>query len=238
MRFLYNTPAILHRDALVIGDTHFGMEEKLRKKGIYNSALSEQLFWRAKRLLLEYKPKKLILLGDVKENITTLDETTNNILSRLSMLAEVIIVKGNHDGSISEKNAQIVGPEGFVYCGVALAHGHAWPAEELMRCKTLVVAHQHPLITLTDRSGKRHNEAVWLFAECNAKKISKYYKSFNPNIKLVLLPAFNPLIGSPLNSSTKTHLGPLLNNKLFKVNDALLSKLDGTSLGRLKNLKM
>jgi hypothetical protein len=49
------------------------------------------------------------------------------------------------------------------------------------------------------------------------------------------MPAFNPLVGSVVNSKQKKHLGPVLNNKLFKLDDALVYRLDGTGLGKLES---
>lgn len=234
MKFLYDAPAILYKQALIIGDTHFGMEEKLNKKGIYAGNFSEQLFERIKQLLKQTKAKKLILLGDVKENITTTDRQTMNIIPRLQLLTEVIIVKGNHDGGIEKTGAKTIPAEGFVFEDLGLLHGHSWPKEELLKCKYLVCGHQHPMLRIKDTLGKFHNEPVWVFADTDKKEISKHYKTFNKKIKLILIPAFNPLVGSAINLFSEKQLGPLLNNKLFKLNDALLFRLDGTSLGTLK----
>ena len=98
MKFLYNAPAILYKKALIIGDTHFGIEQKLLAKGIYDQHFSDRLFEKIKSLLEETKAEKLIILGDVKDRITVLDSKTAHILAKLNMLAELIIVRGNHDG--------------------------------------------------------------------------------------------------------------------------------------------
>jgi metallophosphoesterase superfamily enzyme len=273
MRFLYDAPAILHKDALIIGDTHFGMEIKLRRRGIYADNFSEQMFERIKKLLQKTKAKKLILLGDVKEEITVLDRRAAEMISKLSMLAQVIIVKGNHDGGIEptcgrqwtscrsnlyhpscllatrrfqtakqsgidQAEADVIGAEGFVYEGVALVHGHSWPEKELMKCKTIICTHQHPSISFIDRMGKRHSEPAWIIAPADGKNISRQYDKYTSKIKLILMPAFNPLVGSALNLYSNRHLGPLLNKKLFKVDDALVFQLNGNSLGKLKNIKM
>lgn len=238
MKFIYNAPAIFHKDTLIVGDTHFGMEAKLRRNGVYDEQFSMRIFSKLKELILSHDVKKIILLGDVKEDITVLDSKTEEVLSRLSLLCEVIIVRGNHDGGIEKcANARIVPSEGFVYEKIGLVHGHAWPAQELMGCNYLVMGHQHPIISITDKLGKKHTEPVWLVAEVNEEKIVAHYKKFNKKIKLILMPAFNPLVGSAINLSSEEHLGPILNNNLFKLNDALVFRLDGTSLGKLKNIK-
>lgn len=238
MKFLYNAPAIFHRGAIIVGDTHFGMESKLRRKGIFDEQFSLRLFEKLKSLITGHKAKRLILLGDVKEDITMLDPMTADVLARLSLLCEVIIVRGNHDGGIERcGSAKIIPSDGFVYQGLGLMHGHSWPAEELMGCEYLVSGHQHPLVTMTDTLGRSHSEAVWLVAPADGEKIAARYGKFNKKIKLVLLPAFNPLVGSPINFTSEERLGPVLNNNLFKLNDALVFRLDGTRLGKLHSIK-
>jgi len=237
MKFLYNAPAMLHKGAVIVGDTHFGMERKLRQRGIHDEQFSLKLFHKLKGLIERHKARKVIFLGDVKEDITMLDDKTQDVLSRLSLLCEIIIVRGNHDGGIADCGcAKIVPSEGFVYGGLGLTHGHSWPEKSLMECEYLVMGHQHPMLTVIDRSGKRHAEPVWVVAPPDKKRISMHYKKFNERIKLVLMPAFNPLVGSSINTRTEERLGPVLNNKLFKLNSALILRLDGTRLGKLSNI--
>lgn len=237
MKFLYNAPAILHKDALIVGDTHFGMELKLKRKGIYDERFSFRLATKLKELVKKHNTKKLIFLGDVKENITILDDVTRKILSELSQLSEIIVVKGNHDGNIERfLPAEVSKPEGLVYEGLGLAHGHSWPDKKLMECSHLILGHQHPMIKITDTLGKKHIDPAWIIAPPNPKNISEKYEKYNKKIDLILMPAFNPLVGSVIDLTKKERLGPVLNNNLFKLNHALVFRLDGTGLGKLKNI--
>jgi hypothetical protein len=237
VKFLYNAPAILHKGAIIVGDTHFGMEEKLRRRGIYDQGFSERLFEKLKALVLEHRAGRVIFLGDVKEEITVLDRKTADVLSKLSMMCRVTVVRGNHDGGIErEGNLEIAPAEGVIYEGLALVHGHSWPADKLMECEYLVMGHQHPMISITDAFGKQHREAAWIIAPADEEKLAERYKKFNKKIKLILMPAFNPLVGSTLNYDEKEHLGPILNNKLFKLDDAIVFRLDGTCLGKFQNI--
>ena len=237
MRFLYNAPALLHKGAIIVGDTHFGMEERLRRKGIFDERFSERLGERLRELVLEHKAGRVIFLGDVKEDITMLDRRTEEVLSRLSMVCKITVVRGNHDGGIERfGRAEVLPSEGMVYEGLGLLHGHSWPAEGLMRCEYLVMGHQHPMIALSDAFGRIRREAAWIIAPLEPGKAAERYKAFNRDIKLILMPAFNPLVGSTINSDEKERLGPLLNNKLFKLDDALVFRLDGTCLGKFSDL--
>ncbi|MBI5046715.1 metallophosphoesterase family protein [Candidatus Micrarchaeota archaeon] len=247
MKLLYNAPAIFHKGAIIVGDTHFGMEGKLRKKGIYDEQFSMRLFLRLKELVVRHKAKKVIFVGDVKEEIPILDRKTEQVLNELAKICEIIIVRGNHDGGIERilehnkiehSNRIVITPsEGIVYEELGLVHGHSWPSEEVMNCNYIITGHQHPMITLTDSSGRKHSEPVWVIAEANVKNIKKQYKSNKKKTKLILMPSFNPLLGSNINSDENYHLGPILNKKLYKLADALVFRLDGTNLGKLRNIK-
>lgn len=237
MKFLYNAPALFHKGALIVGDTHFGMETKLRRKGIYDDQFSMRLFNKLKELIEHHKAKKLIFLGDVKEDITMLDKRSEEILSRLSMLCEVVVVRGNHDGGIDNfEGAKVTPAEGIVYEDLGLMHGHSWPAEELMQCKYLVMGHQHPMISVTDAFGRKHVEPAWLIAPANDDKIAERYPNMNKKIKLIMMPAFNPLVGTVIKIDKKERLGPILNNRLFKLSHAIVVRLDGIRLGKLENI--
>jgi putative SbcD/Mre11-related phosphoesterase len=240
MKFLYNASAVLHGDALIIGDTHFGMEERLREEGIYDENLSERIFEKLEKLLKKTKAGKLIIAGDVKDNILETSLKTAEILKKISKMVELTVVKGNHDGGIEKLSIMginVVGPGGMVYKNIGIVHGHSWPDEKVMQCTYLISAHQHPQISMRDKSGKIHKEPVWLVVEPDAGKISRHYENFNEKIKLVLMPAFNPLVGSTINRPKEKQLGPVLNNNLFKLNDALVFRLDGSLMGKLKNVE-
>jgi hypothetical protein len=153
------------------------------------------------------------------------------------MLCQVTIVRGNHDGGIERcGNAEVIGAGGFVFGKLGLLHGHSWPDDALLSCEFLVVGHQHPMVALTDAFGKRRAEPAWIIAPCDADALSLRYKKFNKKIRLIMMPAFNPMLGCAINIDEKEHLGPILNNNLFKLNRALVFRLDGTCLGQLEKL--
>jgi metallophosphoesterase superfamily enzyme len=98
------------------------------------------------------------------------------------------------------------------------------------------MGHQHPMVSITDAFGRRHRESAWVVAPCDEKALKKRYEKFNKKIELVMMPAFNPLVGNAINIDEKGRLGPILNNNLFKLNRALVFRLDGTCLGQLENI--
>ncbi len=238
LKFLYQSPALVVDDALIIGDTHFGIEEKLKKKGIFDRTFSLRMSQSIIDLVISHKCTEVIFLGDVKENITQIDPYTFESLESISKVAKITIVRGNHDGGIEKYfKAKIIDSSGFVFSNLGLFHGHAWPDEKLFECDYLICGHQHPLIEIRDSSGKIHKEPAWFICPPNLKNIEEKYKNFNKKIKLILLPAFNPFLGNSLKSSSEKHLGPLLNNKLFKLDSALIYRLNGTCFGQLDQIQ-
>ncbi|MGV8085398.1 MAG: metallophosphoesterase family protein [Candidatus Bilamarchaeum sp.] len=236
MKFIYNAPAILHKDALIIGDTHFGMENKLRERGVYDRAFTMRLVESIVELIKEHKAKKLILLGDVKENILTLDLQTKHALEKLSKHAQITVIRGNHDGGIESSNCiEVVPSDGLAYHDLGLIHGHSWPKEEVMECSYLVMGHQHPLISIKDSLGKSHVEPAWIMADIDVENTKKHYKKFNKKMKLILMPAYNPLLGTTIKFTKNDQLGPILNNKLFKLEETKVIRLNGTNLGTIRN---
>ncbi len=236
MKFLYNAPAVLLNNALIIGDTHFGMEKELLKKGIYDSMFSMRLAERVIELVKRVGAEEVVFLGDVKDEIGGVDEKSREALEAIRAHAKITVIKGNHDGGIEEIDfINVVESSGEVRGEVGLIHGHAWPKEEIFKCKYIISGHQHPTIEIKDAFGKRHSEAVWAFVPPNKKALKERGVKGSP--ELILIPAFNPLVGYPLNNPKEEHLGPLLNNNLFKLKDALIYRLNGTPLGVLKELK-
>lgn len=236
MRFLYNVPALLYRHALIVGDMHFGIEQRLHNQGIRAEGISKELTEKLIRVAKENNVKKIIFLGDVKENILRVDPITKKIFEKLSKKFDIVIVRGNHDGGIEQLDVKIAPSEGLRFGQLGLVHGHSWPSKEVMQAKYIISAHQHPQLAMKDAFGKPHLEPVWVIASLQASKIKKYYKKFHPKLQLVVVPAFNSLVGFPIQKLSKEQLGPSLNNNLFKWDHALVYRLNGNCLGRVIDL--
>lgn len=238
LKFLYESPAIVLGSSLIIGDTHFGIEEKLKKKGVFDKTFSLRMSQNIVDLILQNNCDEIIFLGDVKENITQIDNYTFQALEKISKVAKITIIRGNHDGGIEKYlKAKVIDSPGFVKGKIGLFHGHSWPDKTLMDCDFIVCGHQHPLLRIKDSSGKTHSEPAWFVCESNSKNILDKYTDFNPNIRLILLPSFNPFLGNAINLTSEKHLGPLLNNKLFKLDSALVYRLNGTCLGQFSQIQ-
>jgi uncharacterized protein len=190
-------PALLIRKekTLVVGDLHIGLDLKYGRGGILFQDATKRMSDRLLGLCNETGAGSLVMIGDVKESITYPGFSEFMELKRFFGALKgvrISIAKGNHDGNLERvlRNLDLdieLKREIFVD-GVALMHGNAWPSEEAMRKRYLVVGHRHFAV---DSNGK--TEKVWLIANAG-KKIEKRYKSYNKGIRLIVVPPFNDLI--------------------------------------------
>ncbi len=145
-----------------------------------------------------------------------------------------------------------------------LLHGHAWPSPEILGCETLILGHLHPAVTLRDALGYRLTKPAWVMASCDPKKLLRgTLKAAGVPIKgdlekalaerfhlklaatrCVFVPPFNDFLGGrPVNSKKieDTHagerLGPVLRSGAVDMDEAEVHLLDGTYLGRVKQLR-
>jgi putative SbcD/Mre11-related phosphoesterase len=145
-----------------------------------------------------------------------------------------------------------------------LLHGHAWPSPKILGCETLILGHLHPAVTLRDALGYRLTKPAWVTAPCDAKKLVRgtlTAAGIKPKgnlekqlmeelgvklaaVRCVFVPPFNDFLGGrPVNSRRieETHagerLGPVLRSGAVDMDGAEVHLLDGTYLGRVKQLK-
>ena len=244
MKFLTNEPVMLIEKTLVIADLHIGIEYEFRKTGIRIPSQTEKMKERIEKILKETKAKKIILLGDVKHKVpgASFQELREipDFLEYFSKKTSIEIVPGNHDSGLKEFvpiGVKIHPSSGFLFKGLYFNHGHTWPSEDLLKATTVIIGHSHPLIEFKDELGFRFLEPVWVKAKLSPRKIKEKYGEEN-ELKLIIMPAFNEFAGGmPINKiseGNKEFLGPL--SKIANMETAEIYLLDGTFLGKLKNL--
>lgn len=225
MRFIRGEPALIFHDAIVVADTHFGIEEKYLRTSNFSFSwnLAQKLRGHAKK----HKKKKIFILGDVKDSILSTPKLIAEVLSFISSDSEVWIAKGNHDGGMQRlkitscgstmafaplhkiKNVKIF-PKGFIYKNTSFFHGHAIPPQNFLRKNLIFMSHGHL---------EYNGEKVWLISESGRKKV-------------VMVPSFNPLVGRNIHSP----VGPLFRNKIFKWLPSKLYTLNGVLIGKVEKL--
>ncbi len=227
---------------LVLGDLHIGFEYELFRSGISIPSQTRKILEKIRKLVRWFSPEKLLLLGDVKHSVPvpSLQEKYElpEFLESIAKYAQIIITKGNHDGDIEKycpSSVKIFPGEGVLLKNFAFAHGHAWIGKELLKAHYLFLAHEHASIEFVDRFGMRFAEPCWIVAKVFAKRFEEKYNSGCNLKKAVIFPAFNTLLGgSKINSPEYSPLGP--NIKFLDLENARIYLVDGTYLGRLKNL--
>jgi uncharacterized protein len=240
--------------ALVVADLHIGWERLLTQKGVHLPSQTPKLKQQLLDLIAKTKPTHLIVLGDVKDAITNppieewkdIPEFFETLQQQVS---EIQVVLGNHDGNLEPllpEKTKIVASSGTKFGDVGLFHGHAWPAPELLNCKSLVTAHVHPTVAIRDPMGLRITKQVFVKASCDSQKLAKALPKNSESqvsevTQLFLLPSFNQFLGGrPINKPKKkkeAYIGPILRSGCVNMNEAEVYLVDGTFLGTVKQLK-
>lgn len=226
LKFVYNEPAAILGDALVIGDMHLGIEFELQRKG-YNLPLQyKKVAEKVNALLKQTKAKTVIFLGDLKHDVHGMKDQEERMLNaffRLLKAKRIIVCKGNHDPYIENcKGIQVAPPEGMRYedTQTLLLHGHALPDEKLLKAaKTICFGHEHSLVRMEEG---RHawTEKAWIIGEQAGKKF-------------VIFPHFGELVGGREFDPDK-HLVRYLTKESCRKAEAYL--LSGLKLGKVARL--
>jgi putative SbcD/Mre11-related phosphoesterase len=249
MKFIKNFPALFIEEikSLIIADLHIGIEYELYKSGIKIPNQVKEMEKNIEKLIKQTKAKRLIILGDVKHDVPGISyqemREIPEFLKTISKMISVDICLGNHDTYLKEilpENIKLHGTKGFKIKNFGFNHGHAWPSEELLTCDCLIISHTHPIIQFIDKFGYRIIEPVWVKGKIDKEKVKEKYKiKKTGKLEVIVMPAFNRLLGgTPVNIKTNNDelLGPLLKNEFIDLKMAEIYLLDGTYLGKLKDI--
>ncbi len=249
MKFIKNFPALFIQKikALVIADLHIGLKYELSKSGINIPSPIEKIKDDIDHLLNLTRASTLVILGDIKHKVPGISwqeiKDIPKLFEHLSSKVKVIVCKGNHDDRIEEiipSRVKIHTSKGFRIKDFGFIHGHAWPSKKLLTCDYLILGHAHPMVQFKDKFGYRILEQVWVKGKIDKEKIKERYKvKKTGKLEVIIVPAFNRLLGgTPVNVKRVNDklLGPLMKNEIIDMSNAELYLLDGTYLGKLKNL--
>ena len=114
---------------------------------------------------------------------------------------------------------------------IGFAHGHAWPSQEVMNSRLLIVGHEHPALSFRDRVDKLHSESCWLRAP-----MLEHERYDKVPEQLIVMPAFGELAGRTMNREPLKGLGPILRNGMADLSKARVETLEGLDFGELGNL--
>ena len=117
---------------------------------------------------------------------------------------------------------------------VGVAHGHAWPSEEAIATRNLVIGHSHFTYEMRDALGSRSRESVWVSARYDVAKLMEgagYGPGKKGEGKLVVMPPFNRMVGGqPINRSKSFQFGPVLSSRSLSLDQADIFLMDGTRM--------
>ena len=248
MKFIKNCPALFISEikAFVIADLHIGISYELYKSGIKIPSQVKEMKKTIEKLIKQTKAKRLVILGDVKHDVPGISvqemREIPEFLKSLSRKIKLNVCLGNHDTYLKRilpEDIKLHGTKGFKIKNFGFNHGHAWPSKELMSCDYLIISHTHPTIQFTDKFGYRIVEPVWIKSRIDQEKVRERYKVNPGKLEVIIMPAFNHLLGgTPVNVKTTSDelLGPLLKNDFVDMETAEIYLLDGTFLGKLKDI--
>jgi uncharacterized protein len=229
---------------LLISDLHLGLEKEMAKKGFRLPAYSVRMVERVKGIAERYGTKRLVVLGDVKHTVGKVEDIDWGAVpwffdTMLDLFEGVEVVPGNHDGNIKTvlPPRVLLHPSHGTVLGrgrgrIGVAHGHAWPSEDAIATRNLVIGHSHFTYEMRDALGSRSREAVWVTAEYDVAELmagAGYASKVRGKGKLTVMPPFNKLVGGqPINRSKSFQFGPVLSSRSVSLKDADIFLTDGT----------
>jgi putative SbcD/Mre11-related phosphoesterase len=229
--------------ALVIADYHAGLELGLRRDGVELRSRAAERREHLLGLLADTAPDRLVVLGDLGHAIGDPYGDEREELEALLSAVDVpiTIAKGNHDGDIEHLLQDLPGdvtltPSYGARLGdLGIAHGHTWPAPDVLESEILCVGHEHPVVRLEDEVGGHRMERVWLRGDLVPGPFEAFHDREIPiDGELVVFPAFNGLSGGTwINVDGQEFLAPFLPDGL---DDGEAYLLDGTRLGRYRSV--
>jgi len=277
LKLLWPNPAILVKSGktktLVIADPHLGWETSLQEKGIHVPSQTEKILNKLIVIITKYKPDRLVILGDVKYSVISSElgewhDIPDFFIKLQNYVGSIAIVRGNHDANLEPllpENIEFLPATGALIGDVGGFHGHKWPSPSLLKCKTLIMGHLHPVVVFHDPAGFKITRQVWMKAKCDStalakillqkqnvkirgsisETLSKHYNIRLNTNEILIMPSFNDFLGGrPVNETrsrkeigTEALIGPVLRSEAVDVDNSELYLLDGTYLGTLNQLR-
>lgn len=247
IRFVLGAPAsiITTKDGekvLTVSDLHVGLEYELQKLGFRIPSQTSEVMKSLFSLLTSVKPDALVLLGDVKHEVKGLRkrvriEVEGLIRKILEAIGRIVIVMGNHDGSL--KRLRIDGVEVYEASGISIGdvsfiHGNAWPKPELLTSNALVMGHLHPSLSLPYGESR-----VWIIYYLSNKMRERIGNRFKVDVdvkRLIVHPAYNNYLGrGSLSFESFRRLSPIFRGLINPLRGYVYG-LDGTFIGKVSSV--
>jgi DNA ligase-associated metallophosphoesterase len=133
---------------LAVADLHFGYELSQRAAGnLFPLWGMQTIEARLKELLNDYKPRRLIILGDLVHDGVASRELIV-LVARLRESRKVLLIAGNHDRKLQDVDLV----ESWQSDGFHFHHGHCL---DKRRDRIQIIGHHHPAGIVRDGAGLR-----------------------------------------------------------------------------------
>jgi len=209
----------------VIGDLHLGYESALEDEGMFIPRINtESVRDDLNRILDDYEPRRMILLGDIKHDFRRSSyqarDDVRSIVKLVSDAAETVVIKGNHDNFLQNilSDIGITALDHIDVMGYRLEHGHVDSG-----VRPVIIGHEHPSVKIPGEMGG----GIKLQCYVVAKKDG-----------VIVIPPFSPFAsGNDLNPGSDSVMAPALkkcdieNADIYGVSD--MGLLD---LGKLQDV--
>jgi putative SbcD/Mre11-related phosphoesterase len=209
-----NYPALFIEslDTVVVADLHLGIERELASSGIFFPQFQYQDIKESLSSIIDkVAPRQIIIDGDLKHRFgQRTDQEFNEVVDLLSFIThdveQVIVIRGNHDNFVKGlftrfPKAKFV-ESAYFEDDFMFTHGHEiTPGIKTHDSQVIVIAHEHPAISLRDDVGAKVKLRALLLGTTKSSG------------QLIVLPAYSPLaLGTDMNlvSSEKQILSPFL----------------------------
>jgi putative SbcD/Mre11-related phosphoesterase len=211
-------------DTVVAADLHLGFETfsvdliRVQSKHLYNSLYA---VWSTVGF------SRIVLNGDVKHSFGKQERDelreVGRFIKRVKDLADVVIVKGNHDNYIENvvSRLDVEVKQWMELDGWLITHGHKLCERDVE--KGVIIGHEHPSVKIKDRVGVTFSFRTFILTRWS-------------HLPLVVLPALNPYVYGSDVLSSHSFLSPFLQPD--NVNNATLVLTDGQSLYEFDKMRL
>ena len=243
IKILYPHPALLLKEEnkkhIIISDLHIGFEERFVKKGISIETSTEKMKRLLIKLIQQYQPEDVIILGDVKDSISRITNSERRELPKffddISTYSQVRIIPGNHDGGLKSVLAQKVILEsvyGITIEKSGLLHGHTKPKQDFVNLDRIIMGHLHPIFN--QPSSPISGSQIWAILKVEKKYL---FESSKGIMEIIAIPSFNTeLTTTGFSNYRKKEISPILRRIRSHVNDAIFMTLEGDIIGGLNHV--
>ena len=228
---------------LAVADYHAGIEAGLRYEGVELQSAAEDRREQLLTCLRRARADRLVVVGDLGHAIgDPFDDERSELETLLDALdVPVTLVKGNHDGSLEpvladlDADVEVTPGHGTRIGAVGFAHGHTWPAPDVLTADVVCVGHEHPVVRLEDSVGGTQKERAWLRGSLVTDPFSEQFdQPVEDAPDIVVFPAFNDRSGGTwVNVDGQEFLAPFLPEGMADTEAFLL---DGTRLGSYRQV--